>query len=152
MQSGIAVRLKPKVWCCSERVALEMQRISLLIADGDSTIRQCLRCAMECDQAMQVCWEADNGLQALALAQQHRPNVVLLDAQMPRMDGIEATRCLRQRDHDAKIIVIGVYESLRASAIAAGADMFLTKDSGCEVIRGAVRKLAARNAALSVEA
>jgi DNA-binding NarL/FixJ family response regulator len=109
-----------------------MQPISILLADDDAVIRQCLRRAVEADPRFEVRWEADNGLQALLLAQQHRPNLILMDAQMPRMDGIEATRCLRQRDHKLRIIVMSVYDQMRAQALAAGADDFITKDCGCD--------------------
>jgi DNA-binding NarL/FixJ family response regulator len=118
-----------------------MQPITILIADNDAMIRQCLRRAVECDPRLQIRWEADNGLQALLMAQQFHPHVVLMDAQMPRMDGIEATRCLRQRDRSARILVMSVYDQLRPQALAAGADEFVTKDCGCEAIRAAIRRL-----------
>ena len=120
-----------------------MQTISILIADDDPMVRQCLRRAVEQDAQLRIMWEADNGLQALLLVQQHRPQLVLLDAQMPRMDGIETTRCLRQRNHQLHILVMSVYEQMRAPAIAAGADAFLTKDCGCETIRATIHRLAA---------
>jgi DNA-binding NarL/FixJ family response regulator len=122
-----------------------MPPISILIADDDPTIRQCLRHAVEVDPQFQIKWEADNGLQALVLAQEHHPEVVLLDAQMPRMDGIEAARCLRQKDHNLRIIVLSVYEQFRAQAVAAGADAFVTKDCGCEFLRATIRRLVSAN-------
>lgn len=115
-----------------------MQPITILIADPDAMIRQCLRRAVEADPALQIHWEADNGLQALLLAQQHGPDVVLLDAQMPRMDGIEVTRCLRQRGSAARILVLSALDQHRSRALAAGADEFLTKDCGCAAIRAAI--------------
>src|SRR5579862_4349540 len=118
------------------------QPISILIADDDAMIRQCLRRAVESDPQFQIRWEADNGLQALFIAQQQQPQVVLLDAQMPRMDGIEATRCLRQRNRSIGILVMSAFEEQRAPALAAGADAFVTKDSGCETIREAILKIA----------
>lgn len=120
-----------------------MQPISILLADDDPLIRQCIRQAIEQDPQLRIMWEADNGLQALLMAQQFGPQVALLDAQMPRMDGIEATRCLRQRNKDLHILVISVYEHLRASALAAGADAFLTKDSGCDTMRATIHAMIA---------
>ncbi len=119
-----------------------MQPISILIAADDARVRQCLRRAVEQDPQFRVFWEADDGLKALCLAHEHHPQVVLLDAQMPRMDGIEAARCLRQRNHDLHIVVMGVYEQTRAQAMAAGADAFLTKDCGCEALRAAIHHAA----------
>ena len=118
-----------------------MQPITILIADDDAMIRQCLRRAVECDPRLQICWEADNGLQALLMTQQYHPQLVLMDAQMPRMDGIEATRCLRQRNQGTRILVMSVYDQVRATALAAGADGFVTKDCGCEAIREAIHRL-----------
>ena len=118
-----------------------MQEIHILLADDDVVIRQCLRRAVEADPRLQVKWEADNGLQALLLAKQHHPHLVLMDAEMPRMDGIEATRCLRQCNHETRIVVLSVYDHCRAAALAAGADAFLVKDAGCDEIRTAIRNL-----------
>ena len=118
-----------------------MQPISILIADDDPMIRHCLRRAVEQDARLRILWEADNGLQALLMVHQFQPQVVLLDAQMPRMDGIEATRCLRQRHPQLHILVMSVYEQARAQALAAGADAFLTKDCGCDAIRKAIHQM-----------
>jgi DNA-binding NarL/FixJ family response regulator len=118
-----------------------MQPITILIADDDHMVRQCLRRAVEQDIELRIMWEADNGLQALHMAKEFHPQVVLLDAQMPRMDGIEATRILRQRDHGLRILVMGLDEHMRAQALAAGADAFLTKDISCDVIRSTIRRI-----------
>jgi DNA-binding NarL/FixJ family response regulator len=117
-----------------------MQPINILIADADAMIRQCLRRVVEMDPALQI-WEADNGLQALLLARQNQPDVVLLDAQIPRMDGIEVTRCLRQRNSSVRILVLSALEQHRAQALEAGADEFVTKDSGCNSIRAAIYRV-----------
>lgn len=115
-----------------------MSSITILIADDDGMTRSCLRRAVERDPQLSIGWEADNGLEALLLAQKHVPDVVLLNAQMPRMDGIEATRCLRQRRPQTRIVVMSAYDQIRSQALAAGADAFVVKDSGCEAIRDAI--------------
>lgn len=118
-----------------------MHPISVLIADDDAMIRQCLRKAVEADPQLKVQWEAANGLEALLMAQQYHPQVILMDAQMPRMDGIEATRCLRQCVPNACILVMSVYDQVRAQALDAGADAFVTKDCGCEMIRATIHRI-----------
>ncbi len=115
-----------------------MTPISILLADNDEIIRQCLRRAMEAHPQLCVQWEAENGLQALHLAQEHHPTVILMDAQMARMDGIEVTRCLRQRGYSERIILMSVYESVRSDAVLAGATEFVNKDGGCDAIRQAI--------------
>ena len=119
-----------------------MQPISILIADQDPTVRQCIKQAVEAGCPLRICLEACNGLQALALAQKHDPQLVLLNSQMERMGGIEAARCLRNRNHHVRILIMSVYEHERALALAAGADAFLVKDSGCEAIRKTIHSLA----------
>lgn len=112
-----------------------MQSVSILVADDDPNIRHCLRHAMESDSRLKVQWEADNGLQALSLTMQHHPDIILLDAQMPRMDGMEVSRCLRLRRVRARIVIMSVYEQARMAAMQAGADAFVVKDCGCAELR-----------------
>jgi two-component system response regulator DegU len=115
--------------------------VSVLVADEDPNIRRCLKQALECECRFSVQWEADNGLQALAMIQQHRPNIVLINSQLQRMGGIEATRCVKHRNADVKIVVMSIYEADREPAMQAGADAFITKDSGCEAFRSTMQTL-----------
>lgn len=117
-----------------------MPPISILLADNDAIIRQCLRYVIEADPELRVRWEADNGLQALHLAQEHHPAVIVMDAHMARMDGVEVTRCLRQCDNDQRIILMSVYETVRSDALDAGANDFVNKDGGCSAIREAIHR------------
>jgi DNA-binding NarL/FixJ family response regulator len=115
-----------------------MSSISILLADNDEIVRQCLRRAMESDPNLRVQWEADDGLKALHLAQQYRPSVILMDAHMARMDGMEVTRCLRRCCQQTRIILMSVYDQVRTQALDAGATGFVSKDSGCDAIRAAI--------------
>jgi DNA-binding NarL/FixJ family response regulator len=105
--------------------------------------RQCLRRAIEANPLFKVCWEADNGLEALLLAKKSQPDVVLLDAQLPRMDGFEVTSCLRQCRRNTCIVVMSVFEEGRARALATGADAFVVKDCGRDKILEALSRLLA---------
>ena len=71
-----------------------MSAIRVLIADDDAVIRSSLRLLVEHEPGMSVSGEAPDGKQAIDLAREHRPDVVLMDVQMPRMNGLEATRAL----------------------------------------------------------
>ena len=115
-----------------------MQPISVLIADDDPYIRQCLRRALEIDPILQVQWEAENGLEAVVLAGKHHPDVVLLDSEMPRMDGFEAAQCLRQRLPGLCVVMMSVYEQARSRALECGAAAFIVKGSGCKELRSIV--------------
>ncbi len=118
-----------------------MLPISILIADDDPYLRQCFRRALEVDPDLKVEWEAQNGLQAIVMADRHQPDVVLLDAEMPRMDGFEAARCLRLRRPDLCIVIMSVYEQVRSQALESGADAFTVKDCGCSKLRSLVRSV-----------
>ena len=84
------------------------------------------------DQArpeLEVVGEAANGQAAVRLVEECRPDVVLMDARMPVMDGLEATRLIKDTWPRVKVVVLTVYATCRADALAAGADAFLVK--GC---------------------
>lgn len=115
-----------------------MEPKTVLIADENESVRRCIRRVLSQDESLKLRWEADNGLEALKLARQNQPDLVVLDASLPRMDGLEATRCLRQGSRRVHILVTGIYEEMRTEALQAGADAFVVKGSGCEAIRAAV--------------
>ena len=79
------------------------------------------------------------------LAAELRPDVILMDLRMPRMDGVEATRRLRERDPDVKVVVLTTYADDRSvlDALRAGALGYLTKDAGAAEIQQALHRVAA---------
>jgi YesN/AraC family two-component response regulator len=89
---------------------------------------------------IEVTHEASNGQEALCIVEQEQPDVVLMDVRMPIMDGLEATRQIKRRWPQVKVIVLTMYRSYEAQALAAGADWFLLKGacSGSleDIIRG----------------
>ena len=93
-----------------------------------------------CSTGIEVVGTAADGDEALALAIQLRPDVVLMDLRMPRCDGVEATRRLREHDASIKVLVLTTYADDRSviDALRAGARGYLTKDAGAEEIRRAL--------------
>lgn len=75
----------------------------------------------------EVVGEASNGQEVIGLAEELNPDVVFIDARMPLMDGIEATRIVKAKHRDVKVVVMSMYAENRAPALKAGADMFLEK-------------------------
>jgi len=121
--------------------------IRLLIADDEAMVRRGLRMVLEAEDDLQVVGEAADGLEAIEEAARVRPDVILMDVRMPRLDGVEACRRL-VADRDAKVVVLTTFdldEHLFA-AIRAGASGFLLKASRPEDLVGAIRAAYAGNA------
>lgn len=130
-----------------------MMSIRVLIADDDATIRASLHLLVNSEPGMSVVAEANDGNEALRLAELHGPDVVLMDVQMPRMTGLEATRVLAERPGGPRVIVLTmfdldeyVYEALRA-----GASGFLLKNSPPGEVLRAIRVAYEGNALLAPE-
>jgi DNA-binding NarL/FixJ family response regulator len=121
--------------------------IRVLIADDQPLMRTGFRTVLEATGSITVVAEADDGEAAVAAAQAHRPDVVLMDVQMPGMDGIEATR--RLRAHKVLVLTTFGLDEYIVDALRAGASGFLTKDVPRQELVAAVRAVAAGDAVLS---
>ena len=122
----------------------------VLVADDQRVVREGLAMLLSLLQGIEVVATASDGEEALALAAQLRPDVVLMDLRMPRLDGVEATRRLREAEPDMKVIVLTTYVDDRSvvEAMRAGARGFLTKDAGAEEIQRAIAAVAGGGAAI----
>ena len=118
----------------------------VLVADGDADIADLLRLILE-DEGHQVI-SADDGAQAMMLALQHRPDLCVLDLELPHLDGPSATRLLRAADQTKATPVImmstGVREERIAAGQAAGADAHLVKPFVPDDFLASVRRLLGR--------
>lgn len=85
-----------------------------------------------------VVGEAVNGQEAVRLVAEQQPDVVIMDLQMPVMDGIEATRLIKRQWPEIKVVVLTVQAARRAEAFVAGADHFLLKGNGPETLQHAI--------------
>lgn len=118
-----------------------MAGIRVLIVDDDPLVRHGLQSILRVHHDIQVVGEAADGLEAIAKAEQLRPDVILMDAQMPEMDGIEATRRIKEQWPSIKILFMTVHTAYIDPALAAGADGWLMKDSGRRELLRAIKKL-----------
>jgi len=114
-----------------ERNEMTMQT-RVLIADDRPRSRNGLKALLALRSEIQVVGEAANGREAVRLVEELRPDVVLMDAKMPGMDGPEATRIIKERWPKVKIIVLTMYPEYQAHALAAGVDAFLVKGGPAE--------------------
>jgi DNA-binding NarL/FixJ family response regulator len=120
--------------------------ISVLVADDQAIVRDGLVTILDAQEDIEVVGEASDGIEVLAATREHRPDVVLMDIQMPRMDGLEATRRLLARAEPApRILVLTTFGDDRnvLEALRAGASGFLLKDSKRARLINAVRVVAA---------
>lgn len=122
----------------------------VLVADDHQLLRQALRRALE-ESGVTVVSEAGDGEEAVRMAGQLHPDVVVMDVTMPVLDGIEATRRIHAADAQARVLVLTMHDedALRAQAIQAGAVGFLTKDCAMHEVVETVRSIAAGDVAMS---
>ena len=124
--------------------------IRVLLADDQRLVRESLGILLGLLGGIELVATASDGEEALALAAEHHPQVVLMDIRMPRLDGIEATRRLRERFPEVRVISLTTYADDESvlGALRAGARGYLTKDASGEEIREAILTVAAGDAAL----
>ena len=103
--------------------------LQILIADNRAPVRRGLRALLSQYPQLVVVGEAADGQEAVRLADTCRPDVVLLDMQMPVLDGPEATRRIKSRRPRVRVIALSMYSGYRTEALRAGVDAFLLK--GC---------------------
>jgi DNA-binding NarL/FixJ family response regulator len=128
--------------------------IRIVVTDDHAVVRQGLRMFLELDPELEVVGEAANGAEALTLAKELQPDVVLMDLLMPVMDGITAIARLREEAPDVEVIALtSVLEDASVvGAIRAGATGYLLKDTNADELRRAVKAAAAGQVQLSPEA
>jgi DNA-binding NarL/FixJ family response regulator len=124
--------------------------IRVLVADDQRVVREGLATLLGLLTGVEVVGTAADGDQALALATELRPDVVLMDLRMPHCDGVEATRRLRERDAGIKVLVLTTYADDRSviDALRAGARGYLTKDVGAAEIHDALQRVTRGQAAI----
>ena len=125
-------------------------KVRVLTADDQRVVREGLAMLLGLLPDVEVVGTAADGDEALALADELRPDVILMDLRMPRVDGVEATRRLRASHPEIKVVVLTTYADDRSviEALRAGALGYLTKDAGAEEIQQALHRVANGQASL----
>src|SRR5215467_12079175 len=125
--------------------------IRVLLCDDQALVRSGFRMILETRPGLQVVGEAEDGAQAVRLAAQTQPDVILMDVRMPHLDGVEATRQIVAAGSPARILVLTTYDldDYVYAAIRAGASGFLLKDVQPAQLAEAIRVIAAGDALLA---
>jgi DNA-binding NarL/FixJ family response regulator len=117
---------------------------TVLIADDQQLVRTGLRMILDAEDDLEVVGEAVDGLDAVAATKVLRPDVVLMDIQLPRLDGIEATRRILASGQAPRVAVLTTFSQSEVvyRALVAGASGFLLKDMPAAQLRGGIRAVA----------
>lgn len=123
------------------------QVIKILIVDDEKTVRAGLRMRLELEPDLAIAGEAGNGLEALRLTQEVQPDVIVMDVEMPKMDGITAAIELKATASPPPVVMSSIHDDTltRARASAAGAAAFVGKQEGVEFLIETIRGVAAIN-------
>ena len=124
-----------------------MKKTRILIADDHSIVRDGIRLALERTPEYRIVAEAEDGEEAVALAHLHKPDVVIMDISMPKLNGIEATSLLKKEFPDLKVVILTVHEDEEYAyqILRAGASAYVVKSASKREI------IAAINSAMSGE-
>ena len=120
-----------------------IKTLRILIVDDQQRARRSLKALLATRfQLVDTC-EATNGREALGCVEECKPDVVLMDARMPDMDGIEATRIIKMKSAHTPVIVLSMYPEYQAAALAAGASAFISKGEPPERLLDVLSKASA---------
>ena len=114
----------------------------ILIVDDVPQVRKDLRTLLSLAGDFEVVGEAANGLEAIRLAEAFQPEVILMDLEMPVMDGFEATYKVKEGNPQCRVIALTVhsYEAAREKAAQAGVDAFVVKGAAVEILIHLIEK------------
>lgn len=127
------------------------QRLRVVIADPDPLARRVVRDVIQSEPGFVVAAEASDGVEAVELACHYRPELLLMEAVLPRLDGLAATRKILERAPSVSIVIFSVArdDEIEMRALRAGASGFLSKNSGVAAVSQALRAVARGEAAIS---
>jgi DNA-binding NarL/FixJ family response regulator len=120
-------------------------KIKLLIVDDIAQVRQGLRTILQLSEGFEVVGEANNGLEAILAVEKLRPEVVLMDLEMPVLGGLEATQRIKEQHPEIGVVILTIHGSdeVREQAVSVGVDDFIEKEAPTEYLIAAIRRVKA---------
>ena len=119
-----------------------MKKTSVLLVDDHSVVRMGLAAIINIEKALKVCGEAESGAEAVKLAREMRPDVVVMDFMMPGMDGYAVCEAMRSADRETPIVFLSALdaEDDQIRGLAAGADDYVSKTASPALLEARIRK------------
>ncbi len=123
----------------------------VLVVDDSKYIRAALRVFLRVTMQLEICGEAGDGFEAIAKATELRPDMILMDVAMPKMNGVEAALAIKSVLPDARIVLFTFWENSVHTGLAkaAGVDLVLSKSAGTATLLESIRSLLADNTGTS---
>lgn len=117
--------------------------ISIVIADDHKMFREGIISLLSLENEINIIGEASNGIDVISLVELHKPDILLLDIEMPKMDGFDTLRSLKKLKTETKILILTTYKSAEfiKNSIKAGASGYLQKDVGKEILIKAIKEV-----------
>jgi two-component system response regulator NreC len=122
---------------------MQTQPITIILADDHHVVREALRSLLEAESDFQVVAEAADGLAAAELTEKHKPSVLVLDLQLPGLNGLDVLRRVARRSERTRVVVLSMHatEAHVIAALKHGAWAYVAKDAGASELRAAIRKV-----------
>lgn len=116
-------------------------KVRVLIVDDQPRARQSMKALLGAwHQVEEVC-EAANGSEAIHVVEKFHPDLILMDARMPTVDGLEATKLIKAKWPEIKIIILSMYPDFKTDALASGADAFVSKSDPPDKLRETFKEI-----------
>ena len=117
-----------------------MRNIEIIIADDHKMIREGIRQLLELDGEITVIAEADDGVQCMEILKEKKPDVLLLDINMPNMNGLEVLRELKEKGMEQKVLILTIHNEVEylLKAVEIGVNGYVLKDSNSDVLKKAI--------------
>jgi DNA-binding NarL/FixJ family response regulator len=143
MSKTVAFIIQPKVYFCSYYMATNKQRIKIVIADDHHLFIEGLKALIKDAETVQLVGEASDGEKLMEIIQTKKPDVVLMDVNMPNVNGIEATKRIRANHGLVKILGLTMFDDTASVSemMKAGANGYLLKTAGKHELINAITKV-----------
>lgn len=122
---------------------MQIQPITIILADDHRVVREALRSLLEAQPDFQVVAEAADGLAAAELVEKHKPSVLVLDLQLPGLNGLDVLRRVARRSGRTRVVILSMHatEAHVVAALKHGASAYVAKDAGAAELSTAIRKV-----------